>query len=217
MVRCFTPCLDNVLNLKMKKTILLLLTCLAIGSTKVFSQALSHSEQKELHERYFGNLDLMKADKLYWSGKAKEAQPLYASARRTFKAQKNWKAYISTSSSLAKSLGGGETFEEGVSIAKESIRLIEEQAPSYWKYCNRIYHSLSAIYQWAGQAEHSLPYAHQSLVCLRAQNTDEEDAIFGYYYNGLGTIHRDIGDLDSALYYFRQGMQVLQKEIVHLI
>ena len=207
----FTPFLDHVLSLQMKKTVLLLLTFLAMDKAMVFSQSLSPSEQKELQERYFGNLDLMQADKLYWSGKGKEAQSLYASARRTFQAQKNWEAYIRSSSSLAKSLAGGETFEEGVTIAKESIRLIEAQAPAYKKYCNRIYHSLSAIYQWAGQAEHSLPYAHQSLLCLRAQDANEEDATFGYYYNGLGTIHRDIGDLDSALYYFKQGLQVLQK------
>ncbi len=207
------PCLGNVLNLNMKKTTFLLLICLAMGSSiGLFSQTLSPSEQKELQERYYGNLDLMRADKLYWSGKGIEAQPLYARARQAFENQQNWKAYINTSSSLAKSLGGGETFEEGVAIAKESIRIIEEQAPAYLKYCNRIYHSLSAIYQWAGQAEHSLPFAHQSLVCLRAQYADEDNPTFGYYYNGLGTVHRDIGDLDSALYYFEKGKIVLQKE-----
>lgn len=179
----------------------------------MFSQTLSASEQKELQERYFGNLDLMKADKLYWSGKGKEAQPLFASARRAFEIQQNWNAYIRTSSSLAKALGEGETFQEGVKIANESIRLIEEKAPAYRKYCNRIYHSLAAIYQWAGQAEHSLPYAHQSLACLRVQDTKEENPTFGYYYNGLGTIHRDMGDLDSALYYFEKGKNVMQKEV----
>jgi len=183
------------------------------GIVKLSAQDLSPTEQKELQKRYFGNLDLMKADKLYWSGKTKESQPLYASARRAFEIQQNWKAYISTSSSLAKSLGDGETFEEGITIAKESIRLIEEQAPAYKKYCNRIYHSLAAIYQWAGQAEYALPFAHQSLACLRVQDNTEENASFGYYYNGLGTIHRDMGDLDSALYYFEKGKVVLQKEV----
>ncbi len=197
----------------MKKTTLLLLIYLSIGnSIAIYAQNLSPAEQKELKERYYGNHDLMKGDKLYWSGKVKESQPLYASARRTFEVQKNWKAYISTSSSLAKSLAGGETFEEGVTIAKEAIRVIEEQAPDYKKYCNRIYHSLSAIYQWAGQAEQSLPYAHLSVSCLREQDPEEKDPSFGYYYNGLGTIYRDMGDLDSALYYFEKGKMVLQKE-----
>lgn len=187
--------------------------CLLIGnSIAIFSQDLSPSQQKELDERYHGNLDLMKADKLYWSGKVKESRPLFAKARQAFETQKNWKAYIRTSSSLAKSLAGGENFEEGVTIAKESIRLIEEQAPDYRKYCDRIYHSLSAIYQWAGQAEQSLPYAHLSLSCLREGDPEEKSPSFGYCYNGLGTIHRDIGDLDSALHYFEKGKMVLQTE-----
>lgn len=197
----------------MKKTAFLLLLCLSIGnSLAIVAQDLSPAEQKELKERYHGNLDLMKGDKLYWSGKVKESQPLFASARRAFEVEKNWKAYISSSSSLAKSLAGGENFEEGVTIAKESMRLIEEQAPDYRKYCDRIYHSLSAIYQWAGQAEKSLPYAHLSLSCLRERDPEEKNPSFGYCYNGLGTIHRDIGDLDSALYYFEKGKMVLQTE-----
>jgi len=182
----------------------------SLGTLK--AQELSLADRALLSEKYFGNQDLMRAEQLFYDHHDLEARLHYKNAINTFEQKQQWQAWILASASLANTYSYQENYTEGIRIAKAALEKVGAQVQTYLDECYPLYVVIDVLYQAAYRPHSAYPFALKALSLTQKKYKAPLHLAYLNPMTSLGLIHRDMGDLDSALHYFHQVEAILLNE-----